>query len=99
MTNTQKAAAAEQAKGLGEWLAVLQICVLDLCLLIFMVLKIALPILIMCKVLWDMPLIHIAIYIVHFPLILAQVYVSDMGVYERYLFAVVKAGATYLKGN
>lgn len=42
---------------------------------------------------------YTAIYIVCFPLISAQLYVSGIGGYERYLFAVVKAGAMYFIGN
>lgn len=43
--------------------------------------------------------LYTAIYTLRFELILAQVHVSGTGEYEKYRFAVVNAGAMYLRGN
>lgn len=58
--------------------------------------KINIAILIMCKVLWGMA--H-ELFIVCSLLISAQVHESDIGGYEKYLFAVVKPGAMHFRSN
>lgn len=43
--------------------------------------------------------LHLQLFIVRSPLISAQVHVSGIGGYEKYLFAVVRAGAMHFRGN